>query len=695
MSFQTELRQQAQSLGDRLRDGETVRLPSTTGGDLLLEEAAIAFEKAVVVSVPTDLDQTAYVLLSAAGQCGAAALEAVAGELAACPADPSGALDELGRALEQRPLFVGAVDTLGAGAPFELPAVFAGQARRARTWLEERLVCGTYRAPSDVDEQPVRALLARVPTIGNDPIAEHLRVTLARTVLGAELPDDGADLGQQLHRAVPIEVRHVLDVLTVHGRPIARALLVEAELVSSEELASAVSSGFVQERWDQVRLAPAVAWVHRMPSTLRRDRQRTMADAFARVSMEQGPFASTATLEAHRHYSELGDLSRARQFARYGVQLLLAAGRRASLNGSYSKAIRAYATVLELDEQSRSNGDSTGVGAEARAYAIHYRAYNRYKSEPDIPPAETLNAYREALTHWPINALFWSRTIICCYVAELYADGYRALDDALHVVPDHAARADYLIRRTTDRLIGRDLLVPAWLVWRDHRPASLSERHVLSRLADLSELGTPVRRLWGPGGVELPLRRPLTLKVIRENGTHEVSMAGATEKVPRADVGLGQLTRALRDSARAWLETPEPEAGAAGAEISTALDRAVLALGDEDARWLGYLQLLQELAENDEGVGRQRAALLRAWARIREHVPSVRYPLGGRSAEGVVHWTWKYHDIEGVTLTIEALPDERMHWFFRDASTGTAVGSEEPLRELPDVALEHAAAFVR
>lgn len=51
--------------------------------------------------------------------------------------------------------------------------------------------------------------------------------------------------------------------------------------------------------------------------------------------------------------------------------------------------------------------------------------------------------------------------------------------------------------------------------------------------------------------------------------------------------------------------------------------------------------------------------------------------------------SWSFNDSPAKTFTIEILQDGRIEWFFRDAISGSAEGTdEEPERDLPESAIE-------
>jgi len=148
-------------------------------------------------------------------------------------------------------------------------------------------------------------------------------------MLGEDVNDD-VDLANRLRHLVPAEVRRVLDILTAHGRPITRSLLLATELITAAQLDQTHASGLLNTDWGLLRPRHEVSAVDDMPVDRHGELLRQLADGFARVAVDDGPDSAMATLEAHRHYSGLGDLRSARRFARFGVQLLLAMGRRAS-----------------------------------------------------------------------------------------------------------------------------------------------------------------------------------------------------------------------------------------------------------------------------------------------------------------------------------------------------------------------------
>jgi tetratricopeptide (TPR) repeat protein len=705
-------REQAVELAERVRGGSRVNIASEQGAILLLHETAQRLEpNAVVIHVPRDLDKTAYVLLSAAAQCGLEPLQKTAEKLAASQSDPSAALAVLSKALGRRPLFVSELDALTKSAgDEELRDVFDSTLKRVHRWLDKRALLVTNHSVREEDARPrierprtfsqwdAQKLWKRV---GQNVETYTLAVTRA-LLLGAEDDDpslewDAASIVDELWRGMPLDMRELVALLSVHGRPIERTQFAPLNLVPTEIIEMGIRAHLIEQSRGQLWLTASPTWRELLTPAVRRECHQRLADAFASVVHEAyAPEAAPlAVLEAHRHYAAIPDVERARGFAQFGVGQLLASAKQLSWEKEPAKAARTYDVVLQLDDQLRQGGETSGIGARARAYAVHYRAFNRYKSNAD-DPRETLSHYREALALWPQNALFWSRTIRCCFAADLYEEGVRTRDSAFDAVPKHHQRAAFIIGRTVERLLRRNRILAAVLVWRDHPPQTLGEKEVQRELLVRIAQGWKEHRLWAQGQAPLMLRTPVPVSISAQEQNFSCSLLGRKGK---GSSPVMAWTAAVQEVAAEFLAlvedpSPSPENVERKRYLMDLLDFEALRTPSEPLRWMTYLASLEERVARGEVTQAQHHCLLRTWRQARQHFPKLRRPTVGRTEEGRLYLSWAFAERPHVVLTVDIEPDGRVDWFYRDQLQQSVSGTEdEPEEELPQEVFLKLAAF--
>lgn len=675
----------------------------------------------MVIQVPRELDRAAYVLLSAAAQCGNEALERTAATLASHQADPRPALDILKNALGSRPLLVEDLDAPGGAAPdAELRELFAPSLKHVDDWMQRH--ASVVVVQGDVEGAVRPSLAGPRPGQGWDAAllwahahrdVERYTLAVARARLLGEgavedsFGRDAASIAGDLWRAMNQELRDLVALLAVHGRPVERALFERLGLVSIAVIDMGIDAVIVeQSSRGMLRVATPSVWSELVSRADLRERHRRLGEAFAKVARNEHADGVTplAVLEAHRHYAAVPDVERAEEFARFGVQLLLSTARRQSIEGrdipgSHARSARTYEVVMKLDEQIRAGG-SEGIGSRAQAYAIHYRAYNRYKAKED-PATETLAAYREALAVWPQNALFWSRTIGCCFVADRYAEGVRARDEAFDKVPMHPQRAAYLVARTVEHLLRRDMPLAALLVWGDHRTgAPLLEQRAERQLFDRLARGWDETRLWARGLEPILLRKPVRVEILVQNPsdppTIRCKLLERESCGSYPEMAFRMAVQDLVDEITSLVEDPAANHGPAARrrELVDYLDLEALSRAQESLRWLGYLASLDARTEAGEITAPQRRTLLSTWRRARQLFPRLRRPSLGLTDEGQLHVSFTFADRPEASFTIDIDPDGRVDWFYRNVADGRVCGTEEvPESELAEETLRLLAPF--
>lgn len=532
---------QVEALLAQLEAGQSVVLGSSRPDALLLNTLADRLgEAGVLVQVTRQLDMAAYIPLVLAHQCNHAAVDRVSTSLT--DAGPVGrwreALDE---AMQGRFLLASGTEALAPSATgWDLRGLFASETQMARDWLVAHATVTTRaRAPvarlqpAPDDRWDGEALWQQVD---GDP--DRYALAVARQLLQG--PSDPALRGwddltllQDLWQAMPSGFRDLVALLAAHGRPIVRPLFERLALVGPELIDQARDLALVEQHRGQLALARPwqEGMAHLEPGPDRGRRHRQLAEAFAGLSEPgSGALVPMAVLEAHRHFAAIPDLGRATAFARYGTGALLETAVAQSFAGRNLDSARTYDALLDLDDRLRQRPNAPGIGRRARAYAIHYRHYNRYRAHQETVN-DTAAGYREALHDWPDNALFWSRLVRALFVAQDETAAMTALDEALRVVPEHPERVRMLVVRTTDRLLQRGLVLPAVFVWWKHPQEEGVDASVGVRLMKLLERGWSARRLWAPDVPSIDADPPILLQVT------------VSASAPGFDVHAGEVTR--------------------------------------------------------------------------------------------------------------------------------------------------------
>lgn len=531
-------------------EGPTAVLGGAAARTRVLLDVAERLDGPVVVRVPRQLDRVPHVLLSIAAQCGGSTLRHVADAVGV--GKTASLLTSLHRAIGDRPLLVGDLHRLRPRRlDFDLPSL-AEPMSEVRGWLCDRASVATFLDQAPARFRPFEAPGWRPPSgtedlwqsVGED--ADRFALALMRKELGAEPTDDPAwdaeSLVQDVWSASSSRVRALLFALVVHGRPISTSLLLDSKVCDEGVLERAIRSGLVEHRGRR-EVWLARAWYVHCPDLRIPERRiaehRRLGKAFAELARRDDSDPMTV-LEAYRHLSEAGDVAEAAQFARFGAVLLLDAGRRSSLAKDWDRAIRTYDIVESLG----------GLDERTRAYAIHYGAYNRYKRSPAEPIAETLRAYAKSVEHWPENARFWSRLVSGLCIDRRRAEALARLNDALQEVPYHPNKLSALVGETTERLLERDLVQDAALVWGDTKPTgSLEDRG--KQLEEYLAEGFDDRQIHGEP--ELVLHEPRRLRVTKAGAGWSATGLDTTERGPSPRAAIAAWTQKVRAEAERLL----------------------------------------------------------------------------------------------------------------------------------------------
>jgi tetratricopeptide (TPR) repeat protein len=703
---------QVAALVDEVSAGRSVVVGGGRGKTNLLAELARRFDQdAVFLRVPPQIDRVAYVVLDAAQQCGAVA--GVAEQLRREPSLPVHALNLLEAELQHRKLIIDDIDLLHASSMnWDLSRVMEHDLWAVRDWLQRRAaVCSLSRGRVAAAQEPVLGEPRSLDELDTKKIwdrtehdADRYTIAVARQLLLTPDLDDpsvawsiDAMLGD-IWQGAPSDLRSLLSLLAIHGRPIERTVI--EKLVTTNLLNSAASTALVEEGRGQVWLPTPWYGAWPIPPGWRSKFHEQLANSFAEVARQQQMYGrETAILEAHRHFASIPDPGRATEFAQFGAASLLEAAVSQSLSGEHLDAARTYEMVLRLDAQMSTNGSHHGIGGRARAYAIHYRSYNRFRARQD-DPRETLAQYREALVLWPENALFWSRTIRCCFVAGDYEAAMRALRDAYERVPLHPQRDAVLLARTVQKLLQRGLTLPALLTWGEHHPRTELERSAEAMLHEKLDGEWDTKELWVPPGPRISFVHPVfvSLRHIQTKGVFVCKVLSAEGSGDRRIDAMANAAIALQGILARLLVSPHLDADNEDwlGQLLNVVDWRALAGRDENSRWLAYLAGAAKQVRAGEIGGPQHAALLRVLSVIRGRYPALRHPTAGRSEDGGYYLRWAFRDLPALTFSIDIDTQGRTHWLFRNAATREVAGSDdEPVERLPDEALDRMACFSR
>jgi hypothetical protein len=195
----------------------------------------------VFVRIPRHIDRTAYTVLEMAAQCGA---RSVAEAMRRDPARIETSLEALGAALGARPLIVDGVDRLER-ADDELIEVVGEQGRLVHRWIRARasLTGGRNLEPGAISPQdgPTtdQALWDRV---GGRYATFQLAKLRERIVAGQYERWSPEEIARDVWTGISDDIRAVVSLLMVHGRPIDRVLLSGVDGVTPRAIAASLDS---------------------------------------------------------------------------------------------------------------------------------------------------------------------------------------------------------------------------------------------------------------------------------------------------------------------------------------------------------------------------------------------------------------------------------------------------------------------
>jgi tetratricopeptide (TPR) repeat protein len=691
-----ELTQQAHELASRAKSGEHLAISGSGDRWLARDILASLGPHAVLVETSRHVDSHLYALLAISEQCGHEVGVRVAQQLRHSELDAS--LATVRGALSDRPLLLVENGALAPQLDRDLRDVYRPQSEVVNRFLRER---ANVQAWKGAQGQPFRARLGTPRDdrhwdshglwrrCGQD--LELYLLAVSASLLGYSLEDEVLQAGAEevacsIWDLLAAPLRDLLALLIVHGRPLSRDLLEHTGLVRGRVLERATSSYLVEAERQSLTLASVWYRAIRIQSADRTRAHQKLGEAFS-SRIEMSPLS---VLEACRHFAEVPDLPRVREHAAFGAPFLLRLARQQSWEArddvsKFEVAAQTYDAVLELDQQLRDRAEPAGIGDRPRAYALHYRAYNRYRAGRDSIE-QTLSAYREALALWRDNALFWSRTISGCLVMGDYRAGLRASQDAYHAVPQHPERDAYLLERTVGHLMERPCLFAAVLAWGSRERSTAPE--TFDKLLELTSAGWQEQHVWSPATGNLWFAAPITARIEEDGPRFRVTLDGV-ETIGNSMMEAVRLaTELLHRTVLAALTTES--LGSDDEALLDKLDASRFSSGDESERWIGYLARLRRQTIDTEITPAQRNAFLSLWQRASTRLSRLRRPAIGLGHGQELGLSWSFADIPGKTFTVDILPDGRVEWFFRDLARGLVVGTEgDGEAAVPDEALDH------
>lgn len=336
--------------------------------------------------------------------------------------------------------------------------------RDAAWWFERQSTIGGVAdsgrnvEPVDADMRPLwRAVEA-------DP--RRFALAYAGGLLGVRVPRGGLGFHEnELIRAKAVvdrlrdKERWLLSRLRVHRRPLPIEIFNAAFPDDVDALGRLRALGIVDTLDDDILFGPpwTLAPLEAPEVAVHRD----LAGAFAALVNDADRSLSVrglSALEAQRHYSRCDDPEawhKALLRATYGVRSVLQTAVGLSKEGDPARARQLYRALLDAH---REAAPRPLLGRRAHAYAIHYEAENRRRSEHPGVSAAVMTGFRESLRLWPENAHFWGDSI---FALALRGDieGARASREQAFASVDrtHPGSVEHIVRRPVARLTGPHL----------------------------------------------------------------------------------------------------------------------------------------------------------------------------------------------------------------------------------------------
>jgi len=699
------IERQAADVAKEVRTGKTgLKIAEGHGKSSLLRAIAGQLPNApVIVMVSPQPDAHLYAMLSAASQCGAQALSKVAGALGAGGSVSDG-LSVLRDILHGHFLLVDGVDLMTGAGDADLNAVFTAVRHQVRDAFSTRADVAVLRHSQELDDSVVRPDLgmpltnkrwdsSHVWQLAQADVDMYTLAVARRLVLGVggtdpSLPWRLDTAIRHLWLSLPEVLRDLVGLLFVHGRAVPRPLFERLGLVAPDEISRACDSYLIEQTGKMLSLA---GFWHRTSDLAELIARRTGHQRLARAFETQvgdTNWSGLAVLEAHRHFSGIPDIERARAYARFGVEVLVDLARSQSLRRRFEPASGTYEMVLALDQQMRSMAPS-GINARARAYALHYAAYNHYRAGRAGPIERTIAQYQESLALWPDNALFWSRLISACLITGWYEEGVRARSQAFERVPVHAERENLLIARTTDHLLRRRLPLQAAIAWGDHTPEGPMQEELRERLV---EAWQPIPRvLWGPRSGRVVLSSTAPTRLSLHGDLFRIEILGAVRDARSLLDALDETIGALANELLT-LVSAQDEISARRTELveGITLDAAA---PDERTRWTASLTALVTAVSSGAVTHEQRTALLRIWSSLEDRFPGIRRPAIRITDDGMLQMGWSFLQPPGAVFTVDVHRTGTLDWYLRDPEAAESVASDEPAAMLPEDVVERLEIF--
>ncbi len=533
----------AQAIAAGLRQGRSriVEGPSVSCDALFAAVEAHLGSDALRVHIPSQIDRVTFAILTLAEQVDATGSFAEA----LASGDVEAAIGTVEAERCGRVVLVSDLDRLTIRRVWNLDDTLRSSHHAVRQWLQDIPHLGALTAgagssdaiaPRFAQGSPSHALWQRAK---RDPERFSLLGTLDELSANADGELDSAsvdDLADAVLEALPGDLRRVTELLAVHDRPVSNSILF-AVRPTAEALKHGRDLGVMECSRDTTWLhSPLAIAARRALGARAHELHLRWGNSLAAMARQDA--SPSTVLEAHRHLVAAGVFQAAREFARFGAEVLIDGAREASLAERWDQAIEGYDAALSL----------TPHQPRARAYARHYLHYNRYRAERE-DLLTTLKGYECALDDWQDNALFWSRRIGALVQAEKLSDALDAMDRAYATVPKHPQRDRYLRVRTVEHRMERRQWLAALALWQDQAPLDVIQHDVVERLHGALAAGVSVNRLWIDHAPPVILTECVRLRVFQRNTGYIAVVPGFRSAGTSSTAAVYQL---IEDVRSAW-----------------------------------------------------------------------------------------------------------------------------------------------